>query len=110
MSISYFVRYRGQFSEPERFLDYYAGPHAKILTDFPGIRSLVLHRPAPWRDPFPVNPGEAALMAQMSFDSAQALDAALASEARKRARDDFANFPEFEGTATHQAMQAKVIF
>ncbi len=110
MSISYFVRYRGRFAEPERFLEYYAGAHARILADFTGIRSLVLHRPATWRDPYPVSPGDAALMAQMSFDSAEALDTALASDARKRARDDFANFPEFEGTATHQAMQAKVIF
>ncbi len=110
MSTSYFVRYRGKFAEPERFLEYYAGAHAGILAEFPGIRSLVLHRPATWRDPFAVNPGKAALMAQMSFDSAEALDAALASDARKRARDDFANFPEFEGTVSHQAMQAKVIF
>lgn len=110
MSTSYFVRYRGKFSEPARFLEYYAGAHAGILAEFPGIRSLVLHRPAAWRDPFAVKQGEAALMAQLSFDSAEALDAALASEARKRARDDFANFPEFEGTVSHQAMQAKVIF
>ncbi len=110
MSISYFVRYCGRFADPERFLDSYAGAHARILAEFPGIRSLVLHRPAPWRDPFPVDPGDAVLMAQMSFDSAEALDAALASDARQRARDDFANFPEFEGTVSHQAMQAKVIF
>ena len=49
-------------------------------------------------------------MAQMSFDSDEALDAALASDARRRARDDFANLPEFEGTVSHQAMQAKAIF
>ncbi len=110
MTISSFVRYQGRFAEPERFLDYYAGAHASILAEFPGIRSLVLHRPAPWRDPFSVNPDKAALMAKMSFDSADALDAALASDARKRARADFANFPEFKGTVSHQAMQAKVIF
>ncbi len=110
MSTSYFVRYRGNFADPGRFLDYYAGAHAGILAEFPGIRSIILHRPASWRDPFPVKQGEAALMAQMSFDSDEALDAALASDARKRARDDFANFPEFEGTVSHQAMQAKVIF
>ena len=110
MSVSYFVGYHGRFADADRFLGHYAGAHAHILADFPGIRSLVLHRPAPWRDPFSVNPREASLMAQMSFDSAQALDEAPVSDARERARDDFANFPEFEGTATHQAMQAKVIF
>ena len=35
MSTSYFVRYRGQFADPERFLDYYAGAHAGILAEFP---------------------------------------------------------------------------
>lgn len=110
MSISYFVGYRGQCADPERFFDYHAGAHAGILAEFPGIRLLAPHRPAPWRDPFPVNPGDAALMARMSFDLAETLDAELASEARKRARDDFSNFPEFQGTVSHQATQAKVNF
>lgn len=109
MTVSYFVRYQGRFADPDRFIEHYAGPHARILADFPGLRGLVLHRPADWRDPFPVSPGGAALMAQMTFESAEALDRALASEARQHARDDFANFPAFDGAVTHQAMTAKVV-
>ena len=43
----------------------------------------------------------------MVFDSARDLDDALASEARAEARADFASFPRFDGTVTHQAMSAE---
>ena len=66
-----------------------------MLRRFPSIRSLILHQPAPWNDPFPVRPGETLLLAQMQFDSAGDLDAALRSDARRQARDDFHRFPPF---------------
>jgi uncharacterized protein (TIGR02118 family) len=108
--VSYFVRYRGVAADPAGFFDYYSGRHAAILKRFPGIRSLILHAPQPWTDPFPVNPGGSVLLAQMTFDHAQALDTALRSEARREAREDFSHFPAFEGEVTHQAMKSKVIF
>jgi hypothetical protein len=40
------------------------------------------------------------------FDTIGDLDTALASEARADARTDFASFPEFQGSITHQAMVA----
>jgi uncharacterized protein (TIGR02118 family) len=108
--MSYFVRYRGASPSPEAFQTYYETRHAEFLRQFPNIRSLILHRPAAWADPFPVRRGETMLLAQMQFDSAGALDNALRSEARKRARDDFQRFPPFEGEVTHEAMTGKVIF
>jgi uncharacterized protein (TIGR02118 family) len=108
--VSYFVRYRGTSADPQAFGSYYETNHAAILRLFPNIRSLVLHRPAPWTDPFPVRRGETMLLAQMQFDSAADLDAALHSEARKQARDDFRHFPTFEGEVTHEATSGKVIF
>ena len=108
--VSYFVSYRGSTSDPVAFLKHYAGEHARLLAGFPGIRGLVLHTPVGWNDSFPVNPGGRLLLAQMTFDSAAALDAALASEARARAREDFRRFPPFEGTVTHQAMAATKVF
>ena len=53
----YFVRYRGASPDPEDFQSYYETRHAEILQQFPNIRSLVLHRPAAWTDPFPVRRG-----------------------------------------------------
>lgn len=108
--VSYFVRYRGVAADPAAFVGYYSGRHAAILQRLPGIRSLILHTPQSWNDPFPVNPGGSLLLAQMTFDDAKALDVALRSDARKDAREDFAGFPAFEGEVTHQAMKAEVIF
>ncbi len=108
--ISYFVRYRGAAADPAAFADYYATRHAAILRGFPGIRSLTLHEPVAWSDPFPVHPDGTALLAQMTFDAPADLDRALRSEARRRAREDFARFPPFAGEVTHQAVRAKVIF
>lgn len=108
--ISYFVRYRGQAADPAAFTDYYAQHHAPILRRFPDIRSLVLHTPQAWNDPFAVKAGSSLLLAQMTFDNPAALDAALRSDARKQARDDFARFPAFDGEVTHEAMRATVVF
>jgi uncharacterized protein (TIGR02118 family) len=108
--ISYFIRYRGSAADPAAFASYYATHHAAILKDFPGIRSLCLHEPAVWNDPFPVRPDGTALLAQMTFDTPADLERALHSEARRRAREDFGRFPSFSGEVTHQAMRGRVIF
>lgn len=108
--ISYFVRYRGLAGDPDAFHAYYEERHAALLQQFPAIRSLVLHRASPWSDPFPVRRGDTFLLAQMQFDRASDLDAALRSDARRAARDDFARFPPFSGEVTHEAMIAKTIF
>jgi uncharacterized protein (TIGR02118 family) len=108
--VSYFVRYRGSPNDPGAFCAYYEEKHAAMLRHFPNIRSLVLHRPVEASDPFPVRRGDTFLLAQMQFDNAADLDAALQSDARRRARDDFHNFPPFGGEVTHEAMIAKLIF
>jgi uncharacterized protein (TIGR02118 family) len=108
--VSYFVRYRGASSEPDAFHAYYETQHAALLRQFPHIRSLILHRPVAWTDPFPVRRGETFLLAQMQFDSADDLDAALRSPARRLAREDFQRFPAFNGEVTHEAMIGKAVF
>jgi uncharacterized protein (TIGR02118 family) len=108
--VSYWVRYRGRAAEPARFISRYQETHSAILKRFSGIKSLVLHTPVEFRDPFPVNRAGTMLLAQMTFDSAAALNAALASEARKAAREDFQHFPRFDGEVTHEAMEERVIF
>jgi hypothetical protein len=108
--VSYFVRYCGRAGNANEFGAYYETVHAEILREFPNIQSLVLHRPAPWTDPFTVNRGDSAFLAQMVFRSARDLDAALQSEARRRAREDFQHLPPFEANVSHEAMAGKVIF
>ena len=73
MSVSYFVRYQGRPADPAAFDAHYAGPHADILKDFPGLKGLVLHKPVTWHDPYPVNDAGLHLLAQMVFESEDSL-------------------------------------
>ena len=109
MPVSYFVRYRGRAADPDAFAAYYREHHAAILKDFPGLGGLVLHRPVAAVDPFPTRSDGSFFLAQMKFESLDALNRALASEARARARGDFTNFPPFDGAATHEAMAGERI-
>ena len=71
--ISYFVRYRGSAADPAGFVDHYATHHAAILKKFTGIRTLSLHEPVDWNDPFPVrdsNPRRTAETPEHPTDSA----------------------------------------
>jgi uncharacterized protein (TIGR02118 family) len=108
--MSYFVRYRGHAADAAAFARHYEDCHAAILQRFTGIRSLVLHQPVAWVDPYPVVEGKTFLLAQMLFDSPAALDTALKSAARAQAREDFRNFPTFTGEVTHEAMRGRVVF
>jgi uncharacterized protein (TIGR02118 family) len=107
MAVSYFVRYRAPLADG--FVDYYRDRHAPILAGFPGLTGLVLHTPAPWRDPFPVNADATAFLAEMRFASLADLAAALASPRRATAREDFARLPGPFGEVTHQAMSSLVV-
>ena len=105
MSVSYFVRYEIEHSR--EFLSYYRDRHVPILARWPGLRRVTLHTPLDWSDPFPVNRGRVVLLAQLEFDSEDAMNRALASRERAEAREDFQRFMTFEGTVTHQAMKSE---
>ena len=108
--ISYFVRYDGRSADPGGFLRHYQSEHAQLLQRFDGIQGLTLHTPVDWTDPCPVQKGGISLLAQMTFESTEALNQGLASDARRIARVDFENFPGFEGRIFHQALEAEKIF
>jgi|SRR5476651_2008738 uncharacterized protein (TIGR02118 family) len=108
--VSYFIRYRGAAADPATFLAYYRNQHAPILRRFPKIRSLLLNVPVSTSDPFPAHPAGSALLAQMVFDDQASLNAALQSQARKDAREDFQLFPAFDGEVTHEALATEVVF
>jgi uncharacterized protein (TIGR02118 family) len=110
MTVSYFVRYQGKPNDPQAFLDYYRRSHAGFIRAFPGVRSAILHHPVSWTDPVPVKSDARFLLAQITFDDATALNAALQSEARQRSRADFRNMPPFAGEVTHQACEAEILF
>jgi len=104
VSLSYFIRYDIEARDVGEFIDYYRTKHVPVLARWPGLRRVVLHTPVEWSDAWPVNRGRTLLMAQLEFDSAEAMHAAFASPERAAARADMANFPPFEGRVTHQAL------
>ena len=107
MTTSYFVLYSGRADEPEPFVERYRSVHVPILREWPGMRRIYLHTPAPWTDTHPVRPSGLAMAAQMTFDDIASLEQALRSDARARAREDFGRFPTFHGDVFHQAMQTE---
>jgi hypothetical protein len=50
------------------------------------------------------------LLAQLEFESVESMEAALQSEARAAAREDFRRFPPYEGSVVHQAMAQEEVF
>lgn len=107
--ISYLVRYENLPQPTADFVQHYETTHAGILKDFPGLRGLTLMTPAAWQDQAAIQPGQADFLAMMQFDSAEALEHALQSEARQRARDDFNKFDLAGATVTHQAMRFRKV-
>jgi uncharacterized protein (TIGR02118 family) len=110
VSVSYFVRYDIEIADLPAFLHRYREVHVPLVARWPGLRRMVLHTPLAWRDPFPVNPGKAVLMAQLEFESDAAMNAAFASRERAAAREDFKQFPPFDGIVVHQAMAQEEVF
>lgn len=110
MTVSYFVRYDIEIGDLDAFMRRYREVHVPMATRWPGLRRMVLHTPIAWRDPFPVNPGRAVLMAQLEFENEAAMSAALASRERAEAREDFKKFPRYAGTVVHQAMAQEEVY
>jgi len=110
VSVSYFVRYDIEVPDVAAFVRRYREVHVAVVARWPGLRAVTLHTPLAWRDPFPVNPGKAVLMAQLEFDTQADLERAFASRERAEAREDFKRFMAFEGTVTHQAMATEEVW
>jgi uncharacterized protein (TIGR02118 family) len=110
MSVSYFVRYDITAVDAQRFVDRYREVHVPLLARWPGIRRVMLHTPLDWHDPFSVNRGRTVLLAQLEFESVESMEAALQSEARAAAREDFKRFPPYEGSVVHQVMVQDEVF
>jgi uncharacterized protein (TIGR02118 family) len=110
MTVSYFVRYDIDVPDVAAFVSRYREAHVPLVSRWPGLRRMVVHTPVEWRDPAPVNRGKAVLMAQLEFDSEEAMNRAFASPERAAAREDFKRFMTFEGTVTHQAMESTEVW
>ena len=87
----------GQPDDPAAFDAYYRDTHTPLATKMPGlVRYTYGHGQA-------VNPEQPApyLLAELDFDSVEAMGAAFASEEGKAAAGDVANFATGGATMTH---------
>jgi len=109
-AVSYFVRYDIAAPDLQAFLERYRKVHVPLVVNWPGLRRMTLHTPVEWKDPFPVNRGRAVLMAQLEFETEEAMNRAFASRERAEAREDFKRFMTFEGRVTHQAMKSEEVW
>jgi uncharacterized protein (TIGR02118 family) len=110
VSVSYFVRYDIAAPDLSAFLERYRKVHVPLVATWPGLQRMLIHTPVDWKDPVPVNRGKAVLMAQLEFESEEAMNIAFASPERAEAREDFKRFMTFEGSVTHQAMRSEELW
>ena len=111
MTVSYLIRYEGQPEDADRFFEHYRTKHAAIMREYPGIRACKLHHPVAWDDPVAVNKDRILVLAELVFDSVEALNAALNAPVRQRSRADFLNFPKLAGgEIRHLAVETEILF
>ncbi|MBM7807640.1 uncharacterized protein (TIGR02118 family) [Geodermatophilus bullaregiensis] len=87
----------GQPADPGAFDAYYRDTHTPLATRMPGLVRLTTGHPQA------MDPSQPApyLVAELDFDSEQAMGAAFASEEGKAAAGDVANFATGGATMTH---------
>ncbi len=102
--LSYVVRYARPAEDEAAFVDYYLANHPALLGELPGIRNVICYVPMTWNDPLGITRSDHMFGNEVVFDSAAALNTALAAEIRHRLRDDYKSFPPFTGRVTHYAM------
>ena len=97
MSAAYLVIYEGRPDDADEFVSYYFEKHVPIIWTWPKVRQVEVQRG--------VDGGDFFMVARFTFDSLGDLRVALQSEGRQRAREDRENFPRFNGTIRHQAVE-----
>lgn len=90
----------------EEFSEYWAGPHADIAKAWLGVRRYVQDHVLP---ELPLGEPPCDGIAELWFDSAEALQAALGSAEGQRTMADLANFANTERTKPVVVEQSNVI-
>ena len=103
--ISFNVRYYAPIEDEKQFVEHYLESHPPILGELPGVRNVLCYVPVHWAGPVPVS--NCVLGNEVTFDSMEALNAALASDVRHRLREDYNAFPIRPGPNTHYARERR---
>jgi len=101
---SYSVRYHRPAEDEARFVDFYLTHHPPLLAQLPAVRNVICYLPMRGIDPAGLPSADYMLGNEVVFDTIEAFNAAMASEARRALRADFARFPRFTGRNTHYPM------
>ena len=99
--LSYLVEYEGPAKDENAWHLFYVEGHPPLLAKFPGIRKIEIYTPAVVISALPFVVRKTMQRNKTVFDSAEAMNAAMASPVRGALRRDFHNFPAFEGAAAH---------
>jgi hypothetical protein len=100
-SLSYWVEYAGPAEDENAWHDFYVRHHPHLLAKFPGIRCIEIYTPAVAICSLPLPVRSCMQRNKTVFDSAQAMSAAMQTPVRNALREDFHNFPRFQGASLH---------
>jgi uncharacterized protein (TIGR02118 family) len=106
---SYVVHYPGPADDPNAWLDHYIASHPPLFKQFPGIRGIEILTPVDWVSHLPHAKVRHMQRNRVTFDSPEALAAALKSPVRDTLRADFHNFPPFRGGSSHYPMLVETL-
>jgi uncharacterized protein (TIGR02118 family) len=99
--LSYMVEYEGPAKDENAWHLFYVEGHPPLLAKFPGIRKIEIYTPAILISALPFAQRRSMQRNKTVFDSADAMNAAMASPVRAELRHDFHKFPEFSGATAH---------
>jgi len=99
--LSYMVEYEGPSKDESAWHLFYVEGHPPLLAKFPGIRKIEIYTPATLISALPFAQRGSMQRNKTVFDSADAMNAAMASPVRAALRKDFHKFPEFAGKTDH---------
>jgi len=101
---TYLVAYPGPAEDLNAWLWHYIRHHPGLMAKMPGVRQIEICTRIDWCGFLPWPRADAMQRNKVVFDSAAALNAALASPVRQEMRADFDTFPPFAGGNVHFPM------
>lgn len=108
--VSYVVRYYPPAENEQAFIDFYVSHHPQILAKLPRIRNVLCYLRLDWTDPAGIERANTMLGNEVVFDTLQDLNDSLKSDVRHELRDDYKQFPPFDGNVTHFAMTRRRVY
>jgi hypothetical protein len=101
---SYVVRYHRPAEDERAFVENYVATHPMLLCMLPDIRAVLCYFPIAWQDPNALPSADYMLGNEVTFDSVDHFNAAMASEVRHELRRHYRELPPFSGRNTHYPM------